>query len=85
MKVCTEQEYADVDGFVLAPGRRAIVATWVRGDSIWHVDTTDRRGTLAEFAREGCSGLVRPRSRLLGVAGVDAACTRAGGVPIGAR
>ena len=128
VKVCTEQEYADVDGFVLAPGRRAIVATWVRGDSIWHVDTTERRGTLAEFAeasahaaahsviaapttsgrlaaladyleldaawlrrrcaalaREGVGGLVRPRSRLLGLAGVDASCARVGGMPVSAR
>jgi transcriptional regulator with XRE-family HTH domain len=122
VKICTEQEYSDVDGFVLAPARRAIVATWVRADSIWHVDTTERRGTLAEFgeavghaaahsaiasptasgrlaaladylelnlawlrrrcaqlAREGCGGLIRPRSRLLAVVGVDAACASAAG------
>lgn len=48
--VCTEQEYSDVEGFVLAPGRRAIVATWARAESMWHVDTTARRPILTAFA-----------------------------------
>jgi len=116
VQVCTEREYSDVEGFLLAP-RRAIVATWVRADSMWHVDTTVRRPILAGFAevsghaaahsviaaptstgrlaafahyleldlawlshrcmalaRQGCNQLVRPRSRLLAVAGVEAAC-----------
>jgi len=128
VQVCTEPEYSDVEGFVLVPPRRAIVATWVRAESMWHVDTTARRPVLTEFAeasghaaahsviaaptvagrlaafadylqldgawlsrrcaelaRQGFDGLVRPRSRLLAVAGAEAACTCVGEVPIGAR
>jgi transcriptional regulator with XRE-family HTH domain len=122
VEVCTEPEYSDVDGFVLAP-RRALVATWVRTDSMWRVDTTVRRPILAQFteasahaaahsaiarptsagrlaafadylefdvawlsrrcgqlASQGCGELVTPRSRLLAVAGVEAACASAGRV-----
>jgi hypothetical protein len=120
--VCTEKEYSDVEGFVLAP-RRALLATWVRTDSMWHVDTTVSRRVLTEFseacghaaahsaiarptsagrlaafadylgfdftwlsrrcgqlARQGYGDLVKPRSRLLAVAGVEAACASAAGV-----
>jgi transcriptional regulator with XRE-family HTH domain len=128
VQVCTEPEYSDVEGFVLVPARRAIVATWVRAESMWHVDTTARRPILtrfrdasghaaahsaiaapttagrlasfadylgldvawlsrrcAELARQGFSGLVRPRSRLLAVTGVEAACACVGGAPAGRR
>ena len=49
VQICTEHEYSDVEGFLLAP-RRAIVATWIRADSMWHVDTTARRPILTSFA-----------------------------------
>jgi transcriptional regulator with XRE-family HTH domain len=127
VQVCTEHEYSDVEGFLLAP-RRAIVATWVRADSVWHVDTTVRRPELTEFAeasghaaahsviaaptstgrlaafanyleldlawlnrrctalaREGCKQLVRPRSRLLAVTGVETACASVGQATASAR
>ncbi|WP_096058913.1 helix-turn-helix domain-containing protein [Carbonactinospora thermoautotrophica] len=48
--VCTDPAYAHVEGFVLAPGRRALIANWVRADGVWHVDTTARRPRLREFA-----------------------------------
>jgi hypothetical protein len=116
--VCVEREYSDVDGFVLASGR-AIVATWVRADSMWHVDTTVQRPVLASFAEasghaaahsaiattssagrlaafadyleldlpwlsrrcttlahRGCGDLIRPRSRLLTLTGLESACAR---------
>lgn len=119
--VCTEQEYSDLDGFVLAPGR-AIVATWVRADSMWHVDTTVQRPVLASYAEasghaaahsaiaatsstgrlaafadyleldlpwlsrrcatlayHGCGDLIRPRSRLLTLTGLESACARVAG------
>jgi hypothetical protein len=41
--LCTEPEYSEVDGFVLVPGERAILANWLRGDAMWRVDTIDRR------------------------------------------
>lgn len=44
VKICTEPEYADVDGFVLLPGDRAIIATWVRAEGIWDVDFVGRGG-----------------------------------------
>ncbi len=124
VEVCTEADYSSVAGFVLAPGRRAIIANWVRADGIWHVDATSRGSILREFGEAGghagahsiisaavparrlaalahylkldwrwlqrrcreladcgCAGLVRPRSRLLSVAGLDAACRYVGGLP----
>jgi hypothetical protein len=123
VKICAEPEYADVDGFVLLPGERAIIATWVRADDIWHVATTARSAVLRDFSEvtghvtahsvteagaparrlrelsgylgldwawlwRRCAGLgevglarlVRPRSRLLSTAGVDAALRYAGAV-----
>ena len=50
VRVCTEPEYGDVDGFVLIPGQRAITANWVRSEAVWNVDTTDQRATVAEYA-----------------------------------
>lgn len=122
VRICTEAEYSDVDGFVLFPRQRAIIANWLRSEGIWHVDTTRRRSTLREFndaashveahsviqaptphgrlaalsdflsldwnwLRRRCrelgtgsaAGLVRPSSRLLSVAGLDAACRYVGG------
>ncbi|MFF0494509.1 helix-turn-helix transcriptional regulator [Nocardia sp. NPDC004068] len=47
--VCTEAEYTAVHGFVLDRGHRAIVATWVNTDRLWHIDVTDGHPTLREF------------------------------------
>jgi hypothetical protein len=49
VKVCVEPEYADVEGFVLVPGKRAVIATWIRADSIWHVDSVNRSSVLRSF------------------------------------
>ncbi len=49
VKICVEPEYADVDGFVLLPGKRAIIATWVRADDIWHADCVTRSSVLHSF------------------------------------
>ena len=48
--VCAESEYTALQGFVLQQRRRAIVANWVGQDGIWHLDVTDHRATLREFA-----------------------------------
>ncbi|MEV5835537.1 helix-turn-helix transcriptional regulator [Nocardia sp. NPDC052112] len=49
VEVCVEPEYTATQGFVLDPGRNAIIATWSNSDRIWHVDTTDHRPTVREF------------------------------------
>ncbi|MGN9845079.1 hypothetical protein ACTMTI_43845 [Nonomuraea sp. H19] len=115
-KVCDDPAYSSVEGFVLG-GEQAIIANWVRGAGMWHVDTTQRVSVLREFreatgqvgahsvieanspaerlralaayleldwawlvtrcralAHVGTAGLLRPRSRLISVAGIDAAC-----------
>ncbi|MER7209810.1 hypothetical protein ABT340_22340 [Streptosporangium sp. NPDC000239] len=116
VKVCDDPSYANVEGFVLG-GEQAIIANWVRGAGMWHVDTTNRVSVLREFreasgqvgahsviesrdpagrmraladyleldwawlftrcqafAQAGSAGLLRPRSRLISGAGIDAAC-----------
>jgi hypothetical protein len=50
VRVCTEPDYGDVDGFVMIPGQRAITANWGRSEAVWNVDTTDQRATVAEYA-----------------------------------
>jgi hypothetical protein len=47
--VCTEPEYNAVPGFVLDPHGHAIVANWLRSESIWKVDITNNRVTVREF------------------------------------
>lgn len=49
-EICTDSEYAAVEGFVLDEGRRAIVANWVGADGVWQVDVTSRPGVLREYA-----------------------------------
>jgi hypothetical protein len=49
VKICTDPEYASVDGFVLLPGKRAVIATWIRADDIWHVDSVNRSSLLRDF------------------------------------
>ncbi|MDS1272431.1 helix-turn-helix transcriptional regulator [Lipingzhangella sp. LS1_29] len=41
--------YSTVEGFVLDPGRQAIIATWLGADGIWHVDATDSIPTVREY------------------------------------
>ncbi|MFC7483071.1 XRE family transcriptional regulator [Luedemannella flava] len=50
VSVCVDPEYATVEGFVLDPGHRAVVANWVGSDGIWHVDVTGSRPRLREYA-----------------------------------
>jgi hypothetical protein len=49
VKVCDDPEYSDVEGFVLSGQSLAIIANWVRGDGIWHVDTARRPSVLSDF------------------------------------
>ncbi|GAA0955596.1 hypothetical protein [Nonomuraea longicatena] len=115
-KICDDPAYSNVEGFVIG-GEQAIIANWVRGAGMWHVDTTRRTSVVREFreatgevgthsiieaktpagrlralaayleldwswltgrcralAHVGTAGLLRPRSRLISVAGIDAAC-----------
>lgn len=109
--------FAHTDGFALSPGRRAVIASWVRTEGESHLAVTARPGTLRTFAdvtghvshhsataadqagqrlaataeylgldaswlgrrcaqlsAVGTERLARPRSRLLGFEGLDAAC-----------
>jgi hypothetical protein len=49
VKVCDDPAYSDVEGFVLSGPNQAIIANWVRGDGIWHVDTARRPSVLSDF------------------------------------
>jgi len=49
VKVCDDPEYSQVEGFVLGGQSQAIIANWVRGDGIWHVDTARRASVLSDF------------------------------------
>ena len=50
VEVCADLAYTGVEGFVLDPRRRAIVANWVGADGIWHVDVTDRLPALRDYS-----------------------------------
>ncbi|GAA1033331.1 hypothetical protein GCM10009557_34750 [Virgisporangium ochraceum] len=92
VKVTTDPDYGTVEGFVVAPAKRAIIANWVRGDGMWHVDLTDRAGTVRNFTEvvgdvgadsviEGPTAAARLRARELPRARLDladAALCRAG-------
>jgi len=43
-----EREYQDVEGFVLTRNQ-AILANWVRGESVWRVATTSARREVAPY------------------------------------
>jgi hypothetical protein len=47
-QITPDPAYSTVEGFVVAPNRQAIIANWVRGDGMWHVDTTSRTATVRE-------------------------------------
>ncbi|MFI6803773.1 transcriptional regulator, XRE family protein [Streptomyces luteogriseus] len=50
VRVCSEQEFSAVDGFVLIPRQQAIVANWVRSEEMWHASTTTSRPQLRSYA-----------------------------------
>ncbi len=54
--------YERVEGFVVSPNREAVIANWVRGEGIWHVDVTARRSVVRELT--GVAGDVADRSIL---------------------
>lgn len=41
--------YEAVEGFVVAPDKEAVIANWVRGEGMWHVDVTARSSVVREF------------------------------------
>lgn len=49
VKICDDAAYSNVEGFVLGGPSQAIIANWVRGEGIWHVDTARRASVLADF------------------------------------
>ncbi|WP_433496768.1 hypothetical protein ACQP1K_17430 [Sphaerimonospora sp. CA-214678] len=49
VQVTARPEYSAVDGFVLVPGQRAIVANWVRTEALWMADTTTGRADLRSY------------------------------------
>ena len=49
VKVCDDPAYSEVEGFVLSGHDKAIIANWVRGEGIWHVDTARRPSVLSDF------------------------------------
>lgn len=61
--VTDEPEYGTLPGLVLTP-QRAIVATWLRTDGVWHVDVTDQRAAIAEY--RDAAGHVQAHSVIAG-------------------
>ncbi len=49
VKVCDDLAYSEVEGFVLGGTDQAIIANWVRGEGLWHVDTSRRTSVLSDF------------------------------------
>jgi hypothetical protein len=45
----TDPAYEAVEGFVVAPDKEAVIANWVRGEGMWHVDVTARASVVREF------------------------------------
>lgn len=46
--VTDDPGYATLPGLVM-DSRRAIMATWIRADDVWHVDVADHRNTIAAY------------------------------------
>ncbi|MEH1130159.1 helix-turn-helix domain-containing protein [Micromonospora sp. CPCC 206061] len=67
--VCTEPEYANIEGFVLEHQRRAIVANWIGTDGIWHVDVTTDRPSVGDYG--DVIGHARSRSAVAGPSSVN--------------
>jgi hypothetical protein len=49
VSVCDDPAYSDIEGFVLSGQDKAIIANWVRGEGIWHVDTAKRPSVLSDL------------------------------------
>ncbi len=49
VQVTMERDYGSVEGFVVAPAKQAIIANWVRGDGMWHVDVTGHTRLVHRF------------------------------------
>ncbi len=64
IEVCADPEYAAVEGFVLDPRRRAIVANWVGADGIWHVGVTADRPAIRGY--DDITGHARAHSAIAG-------------------
>ena len=45
----SDPAYESVEGFVVAPDKAAVIANWVRGDGMWHVDVTARSSVVRDF------------------------------------
>ncbi|MFD5341518.1 helix-turn-helix domain-containing protein [Streptomyces hawaiiensis] len=45
----SDPAYESVEGFVVAPDKEAVIANWVRGDGMWHVDVTSRSSIVRDF------------------------------------
>jgi hypothetical protein len=46
----TDESYTSVEGFVIAPGLgTTIIADWVGGESMWHVDVTSKSSRVRQF------------------------------------
>jgi transcriptional regulator with XRE-family HTH domain len=50
VKICADPGYAAADGFVLVPGDRAVIATWIRADGIWYAGQTTSAPDLRNFS-----------------------------------
>ena len=50
VKICADPGYAGTDGFVLVPGDRAVIATWIRAEGIWYAGQTTRAPDLRNFS-----------------------------------
>jgi transcriptional regulator with XRE-family HTH domain len=50
VKICADPGYAGTDGFVLVPGDRAVIATWIRAEGIWYAGQTTRAPDLRTFS-----------------------------------
>lgn len=53
--VCTEPEYSRVQGFVLAPGKRAIIASWIRSEGVWYADRSVTLNECMEYLKHAQS------------------------------
>src|SRR6266511_4346 len=65
--VCADSEYAAVEGFVLEPKRRAILANWVGANGIWHVDVTAHAHAHSAIAGDTSPQRLRALAEYLGL------------------
>jgi hypothetical protein len=50
VRVCDESDMTAVDGFVLVPGQRAVIANWLRTEGIWQATTTSGHSAMRDYA-----------------------------------